>query len=181
MSISMKRLGKWSGIVVVLFAIGLVFGGMAISPTFKVSRSVLVSAPPEQVYALVADPRGWKQWSVWNQRDPAMKIEYSGPASGVGAGWAWQSKTEGDGKMTFTAAEPGKQVAFDLYFPDFGTTSKGELRFVPEASGTRVTWAMNGDMGNNPLYRWFALGADSMVGADFEAGLANLKAVAEKP
>ena len=35
--------------------------------------------------------------------------------------------------------------------------------------------------GSNPLYRWFALGADSMVGNDFEAGLANLKRVAEKP
>ena len=45
------------------------------------------------------------------------------------------SKTEGDGKMTFTAAEPGKLVAFDLYFPDFGTTSKG----ASCASRRRVT------------------------------------------
>ena len=47
-------------------------------------------------------------------------------------------------------------------------------------SSTRVTWTMNGDMGSNPLFRWMALGADRMVGKDFEAGLANLKAVAEK-
>ena len=40
---------------------------------------------------------------------------------------------------------------------------------------------MNGDFGSNPLFRWFALGADSMVGTDFEGGLANLKALAEKP
>jgi hypothetical protein len=32
-----------------------------------------------------------------------------------------------------------------------------------------------------PLSRWFALFADERVSADFEAGLVNLKALAEKP
>ena len=177
----LKRLGKWTAVVVVLLSLGLVLGGMMIPSTFAVSRSVVVNAAPEKIYPLVVDPRGWKQWSVWNQRDPAMKIEYSGPPSGVGAAWAWQSPSEGDGKMTFTAAEPGQRLGYELFFPDFGTTSKGDLRFTPEGSGTRVTWTMNGDMGRNPLYHWFALAADSMVGKDFEAGLARLKQVAEKP
>ena len=83
--------------------------------------------------------------------------------------------------MTFTAAEPGRRVAYDLFFPDFGTTSSGDLTLVPEGGGTKVTWTMNGDMGANPLFRWFALNADSMVGKDFDAGLAGLKEVAEKP
>ena len=176
----LKNLLKWGAIVIVLLAVALAGIGSLLSPKFSLSRSVLVNVPPDKVYALVADPRGWKQWSVWNQRDPAMKIDYSGPESGVGATWTWQSKSEGDGKMTFTAAEPAHRVAFDLYLPDFGTTSKGELRFAPEGSGTRVTWAMSGDMGSNPLYHWFALGADAMIGPDFEAGLDKLKAVAEK-
>jgi uncharacterized protein YndB with AHSA1/START domain len=110
-----------------------------------------------------------------------MQIEYGGPPAGMGAKWAWKSKSQGDGEMTFTAAEPAKRLAFDLYFPDFGTTSKGELRFEPADAGTRVTWTMNGDMGRNPLHHWFALGADRMVGKDFAEGLAGLKAVAEKP
>ena len=75
---------------------------------------------------------------------------------------------------------PGSRVAYDLYFPDFGTTSRGDLRFVAEGSGTRVTWTMDGDMGSNPLFRWFALFADGMVGQDFEAGLTHLKELAEK-
>ena len=83
--------------------------------------------------------------------------------------------------MTFTAAEPGKRVAFELFFPDFGTTSMGTLDLAPAGAGTQVTWTMNGDMGSNPLYRWMALFMDKMVGPDFEAGLANLKALAEKP
>ena len=175
------RIVKWLfGIVLVAAALVWV-GGLLLSPKVIVARSIVIAAPPDKVYALLVDPRQWKRWTAWNRRDPQMQIDYSGPPSGVGAKWAWKSKSQGDGEMTFTAAEPGKRVGFDLYFPDFGTTSKGELRFEPAGAGTRVTWTMNGDMGKNPLYHWFALGADSMVGKDFAEGLAGLKAAAEKP
>lgn len=177
----MMRAIKWVlGIGVLLVAV-LLIGGWLLSPKFSVTRSVIVNAPPAKVYALVVDPREWKKWSAWNRRDPAMQITYSGPPSGTGAGWAWNSSSEGDGHMTFTAAEPPQRLAYDLYFQDFGTTSAGDLRFTPAGSSTRVTWTLNGDMGRNPLFHWFALFADSMVGKDFEAGLANLKAVAEQP
>jgi uncharacterized protein YndB with AHSA1/START domain len=179
--IAMLKLLKWVLGVVVLLALVLVVGGYLLSPKFTVSRSVSVAAPPEKVYALVADPRRWKEWSVWNRRDPAMQITYSGPESGSGAVWAWKSKSEGDGRMTFTTAEPGQRLGYELYFPDFGTTSQGELTMAPEGGGTRVTWTMNGDMGSNPLFRWIALGADGMVGKDFDAGLQGLKSLAEKP
>ena len=35
-------------------------------------------------------------------------------------------------------------------------------------------------MGGNPLFHWMGLMADCMIGKDFEVGLANLKAMAEK-
>ncbi len=172
---------KWLFGLVALLAVVLFIGGLFLSSNFSVTRSVSIQAAPEKIFPLIADPRQWKQWSVWNQRDPAMAITYSGPPSGAGAAWEWKSKTEGDGKMSFTAAEPGQRLAYDLYFPDFGTTSGGELRLKPEGAATQVTWVMNGNMGSNPLFRWMALFADSMVGKDFEGGLANLKRVAEKP
>jgi hypothetical protein len=159
------RILKWAGGVIIVLVVLLAVVGFFLPATFTVVRSAEIAAPPDKVYALVADPRSWKQWSAWNRRDPQMLIEYGGPPAGMGAKWTWKSK----------------RVAFDLYFPDFGTTSKGELRFEPLSAGTRVTWTMNGDMGRNPLYHWFALGADSMVGKDFAEGLAGLKAVAEKP
>jgi uncharacterized protein YndB with AHSA1/START domain len=177
----MLKLLKWVVIVLLGLAALLFVGGYALSPQFKAVRSVTINAPADKVYALLADPREWKRWTVWNRRDPAMAVTYSGPPSGAGAGWAWKSASEGDGRMTFTAAEPGRRVAYDLYFPDFGTTSTGDLLLTPDGAGTKVTWTMNGNMGSNPLFRWMALFADKMVGTDFEAGLANLKALAEKP
>jgi uncharacterized protein YndB with AHSA1/START domain len=172
---------KWLlGIMVLLVAV-VTLGGMLLSPKFTVTRSVSVNAPPEKVYELVADPQRWKEWSVWNQRDPAMQITYSGPPSGSGAAWSWKSASEGSGKMTFTTAESGKQLSYDLFFADFATMSKGDLTFKPTGAATEVTWTLLGDMGKNPVFRWLALFADRMVGKDFEAGLSNLKALAEKP
>jgi len=110
-----------------------------------------------------------------------MQMSYGGPPSGAGAAWSWQSKTEGDGRMTFTAATAPTRVDYELFFPDFGTTSTGDVSLAPEGAGTRVTWRINGDMGSNPLMRWFALGADAMIGKDFADGLAGLKTLADKP
>lgn len=174
------KIVKWLVAIVMALVAVLFVGGMLLSPKFTVKRELQIQAPPDKVYALVADPREWRAWSAWNKRDPLMEIVYTGPASGAGAAWAWKSQSQGDGKMTFTAAEPNQRLAYDLYFPDFGTTSTGELMMEPMPGGTRVVWTMNGDMGKNPLFHWMALMADRMVGEDFEAGLAGLKALAEK-
>lgn len=167
-------------VIVLVLATALLLGGLLISPQFSVARSATIAAPPEAVYGLIADPRRWKEWSVWNRRDPQMAMTYSGAASGAGAVWSWKSASEGDGRMSFTAAEPGRRVSYELFFPDFGTTSTGALTLVPENGGTRITWTLAGNLGGNPMMRWFALAMDGMVGKDFDAGLANLKALAER-
>ncbi len=177
----MKVLKTLAIALAVLIAV-LVLGGLLISPKFTAVRSITIDAAPDKIYPLIAAPRAWKQWSAWNQRDPAMDIEYSGPESGTGAVWAWKSKSQGDGKMSFTTAVPGQALGYELYFPDFGTTSSGDFKLEAAAGGgTRVTWTMNGDMGANPLFHWMALFGDKMVGPDFEAGLKGLKTLAEKP
>jgi len=40
-------------------------------------------------------------------------------------------------------------------------------------------WVDAGDLGLNPLSHWFGLFLDRMIGPDFEAGLAKLKALCE--
>jgi hypothetical protein len=58
--------------------------------------------------------------------------------------------------------------------------STGSLVLEPARGGTDVTWIHGGDTGSNPLKHYLAVSMDRMVGPDFEQGLANLKAVAEK-
>jgi len=163
------------GIIAVLLVVG-----MLLPSGFKVQRSIVVNAPASRIYPMIAEPRRWKEWAVWNRRDPAMQMQYSGAESGAGAKWNWQSATQGNGVMEFTAAVPDKRVDYALSFPDLGMTTRGQLRLAPDGAGTRVTWTNEGDMGSNPINRYFGLVMDRLVGPDFEAGLENLKSAAER-
>jgi uncharacterized protein YndB with AHSA1/START domain len=168
-------------ILIAVVALLLLFAavGLALPSRFRVERSVAIGAPAERVYVLISAPAEWKRWSAWNQRDPKMRLEYHGPAAGTGAGWSWRSESEGNGAMEFTEAVPGQRVAYRLSFPDVGMQSTGELRIEPQGNGVWVRWSNEGDMGASPVYRWLGLFMDRLVGPDFEAGLANLKRLAE--
>ena len=172
-----KRVGLGLlGLVVALVAIAF-----ALPSSYRVARSVDIDAPASKVYPLVASPRAWKEWSAWNQRDPAMEVTYDGPAEGAGAKWSWKSRSEGDGVMTFTSADPDRRIGYSLYFPDMDSTAEGAIVFEAlTPATTRVTWTNEGQLGNNPAMRWMGLAMDSLVGKDFATGLANLKTQATK-
>jgi uncharacterized protein YndB with AHSA1/START domain len=167
--------------IVVLLALVVIGVGFALPSAYKVERSLVVDAPPERIYPLVASPRRWPQWSIWTRRDPAMAIEYFGPESGKGAGWRWNSKTEGRGEMILVEADPARGLHYTLYFPDFDSTSSGDILFEPAGAGTRITWTNAGDVGHNPFKHYLAATMDRLVGPDFDAGLHNLKTLAERP
>lgn len=146
---------------------------------FKIERSRMIKATPEVVLAQIAELKAWKNWGAWQERDPNMKLSYSTPSTGVGAWSSWVSEKEGSGKMTITSQSVEK-VVYNLEFPDFNMTSVGVMELKPEAGGTRVIWSDAGDLGMNPVNRWFGLCMDRLVGPDFERGLANIAKLVEK-
>ncbi len=166
-------------VALVLIVVILLGVGFLLPSSYRVERSVEIGAPPAKIYALLADPREWKRWTVWNQRDPAMKMEYAGPPSGTGAKWSWVSKTEGSGAMEFVDAHQDESIGYTLSFPEFDMRSSGAITLAPAAGKVRVTWTNEGKLAANPLNRWFGLMMDRLVGPDFDAGLANLKKLAE--
>lgn len=174
----LKRAVVGTAVLIVLWLVV----GLMLPAGFKVERSVEIGAPAARVYGLIADPRAWKRWSIWNQRDPAMELQYGGPIAGKGATWSWKSRSEGNGSMIFSEAVDDRMIGYRLSFPDHGMESTGLLRIDPAVggAGVRVTWTNEGQLGMNPVNRWFGLMMDRMIGPDFEAGLANLKRVAEQ-
>lgn len=172
---------QWTLAVVGMIALAALAVGFFLPARYEVSRSITINAPAERVYDDIADPRIWKQWSVWMKRDPQMDVSYAGPPFGQGAKWSWKSRSEGSGSMELTRVEPNRRIEYSLFFPDFNMRSGGEFRLEPEGTGTRVTWINRGDVGSNPLKHFLAVSMDRLVGPDFEAGLANLKTLAEKP
>ncbi len=177
----MMKLVQWTLAAVGALVLLLLLGGLFMPSAFSVQRSAVINAPPKKIYDLVVEPKKWMQWSVWAKRDPGMKVTYSGPPFGMGARWSWVSKSEGTGSMEFTRVEPDRAVEYALSFPDYGMRSSGALRLEPSGDATKITWTNSGDVGGNPLKHYLAAMMDRMVGPDFEAGLANLKTLAEKP
>jgi len=148
---------------------------------YTVTRSTTINAPAERVHALVADFHKWPQWSPWEDVDPQMQRTYSGAETGTGAMYAWEgNKKAGKGDMTITADSP-QQVDIDLNFlKPFPAKNRIELVLTPTGDAvTDVEWRLHGELSG--FIRLFSVvkSMDSLVGPDFEKGLARLKRAAE--
>jgi carbon monoxide dehydrogenase subunit G len=169
-------------IALLLIIVG-VLGLASFQPnTFRVERSAMIKASPDKVFALINNFHQWEGWSPWAKLDPAMKSNYSGAANGKGAVYEWAGNSKvGQGRMEIIDATPSSKITIKLDFiAPFAAHNTAEFTMVPQGDMTNVTWAM---LGSSPfLTKVIGLfcSMDSMVGKDFEAGLNNLKGLAEK-
>jgi uncharacterized protein YndB with AHSA1/START domain len=173
---------KWIGLVVVV-AVAIVLVLAANRPgTFRVERTLRIQAPPEKVQGYIEDFHLWPQWSPFEKLDPAMQRTFSGAEKGRGAQYAWEGNGKaGAGHMEILESDPGSRVTISLDFlKPFKANNTAEFTLVPRDGGTEVTWAMFGPVPFVAKIMHLFIDVDSMVGKDFEAGLANLKALAEK-
>ena len=167
---------------VLLSLVVLVLIVAALKPDdFRIERSITIQSPTDSVSALVADFHEWTKWSPWEGKDPALKRTYSGAESGVGAKYAWEgNKDVGSGSMEITSRAPEKIVIKLDFLVPFEAHNTAEFTFVPEGSGTKVTWAMIGKSPFPMKVMGIFMSMDDMVGKDFVTGLSNMKAAAEK-
>ncbi len=169
--------------IAVIVLVAAILAVAATKPdTFVVQRTASIKAPPEKVFALINDYRGWGTWSPWEKLDPSMKRTFSGPASGKGAVYAWEGKRDvGAGRMEITESSPPSRVAIKLDFiKPFEAHNFVDFKLEPDGDSTKVTWTMRGPSPFISKVIQVFVSMDSMVGKDFETGLANMKASAEK-
>jgi len=170
-----------AAIIVLALVAAFVIHVMRRPDTFSVERSVEIAAPRARILAQIADLHAWRNWSPWEGRDPALQRTYSGPASGVGATYAWAgNRKAGKGRMEIVAVDAVHVVLRLDFEQPFAASNDVEFRAAPAGAGTRLTWVMRGR--NNVMAKLFQtfMNMDRMVGRDFEAGLAALKAKAER-
>jgi uncharacterized protein YndB with AHSA1/START domain len=167
---------------VLVLAVGALLALAAMKPdTFRVARSTTIHATPEKIFPLIADMHQFNTWNPYARKDPNLKGTYSGPASGKGAAFAWESKEVGTGSMEVTDTAPPSNVAMRLDFvKPFEAHNNVDFTLVPKGDATEVTWAMGGHVPFVGKVMHVLINMDRMVGGDFEAGLANLKTLAEK-
>lgn len=170
-------------VAVLVVGISVVCAIAATKPdTFRVQRSAAIKAPPDKIFPLINDFRQWGAWSPYEHKDPAMKRSYSAATSGRGAVYEWDGDNNvGAGRITITDTSPPSKVFIDLDMrKPFAASNKVEFTLVRNGDGTNVTWEMQGAAPYITKIMQVFCDMDQMVGKDFEAGLANLKANAEK-
>jgi uncharacterized protein YndB with AHSA1/START domain len=168
-----------------------VLGWAAMKPDrIHLQRSILIAAPPETIFPLLADFHNWKEWAPGDKDDPTMQRTYSGVACGIGATSEWRgSGSTGAGRMVVMDAVPNAQVVVGVHFArpfvahnintfTLEQVGPGTLTSPPV---TKVTWSFAGS--NVYMMRVMSVfvNMDHFMGKHFEEGLANLRAAAERP
>jgi len=148
--------------------------------SFRVERSITVQAPPERIFALINDLQQFKRWNPYEKKDPAIQGSYGERLAGPGARYAWESKEVGEGSMEITASAAPTRVAMKLDFvKPFEAHNQVEFTISAEGGAQKVSWAMQGPSPFVSKLMGLVFNMDRMIGQDFEAGLQNLKNLAE--
>jgi uncharacterized protein YndB with AHSA1/START domain len=181
---------KVIGLIAALLAIGVV-GVLAyaatVPDTFQVRRSISIKAPPEKIFPLINELKTMNEWNPFAKQDPTIRLTYRGPASGKGAANDWDSDGKaGKGRLEITDSTPTSQVTMRL---DMEKPMEGHNTIVfalqPQAQGanqtTNVTWSMTGALHYIAKVICTFVSMDRMIGGEFDKGLGDLKAMAEKP
>jgi effector-binding domain-containing protein len=159
----------------------LVIVAFLLPKTYKVERTILIKSNPDVIYGLTSNFQQWHLWVAWTKEvDSTAVFEMTGEAAKVGTSWAWNGKILGNGEMILTELLPGQLIGYDLAFDHGKYRSKGKIIIENQGDSIKVSWLDEGDLGYNPIDRYFGLFMDMMMGPDFEKGLAKLKKVAEE-
>jgi effector-binding domain-containing protein len=158
----------------------LVLVSYVLPKTYKVERLVYIKAKPEMIYDITSNFKKWKLWEPWTKAvDSTVVYELIGKEGQVGTIWKWNGKILGNGQMTATEYTPGQLLAYNLEFNKGKYQSKGKITIEKAGDSCKVSWIDEGDLGYNPINRYFGLFMDKMMGPDFTKGLNKLKSVCE--
>ena len=167
---------------VVVAAIAAVLAYAATQPDrFEVQRSTSIRASAERIFPFINDLRTFNTWNPFDKKDPSTKGTYSGPESGKGAAYAFESSQAGTGRLEIADAASPSRVTMKLSMTKpLAADNRVQFILQPQGDTTRVTWAMDGDVPFVGKLIHLFVDMDRMVGQEFAAGLAELKVKAER-
>jgi hypothetical protein len=131
------------------------------------------------VYDTLNSLRRFKDWNPLVLRDPKMQLQFSGPASGVGARMDYTSDKPqlGQGSWEITATQPRSSVTYAIVNPQRGHDKTSVFTLTPTGrAGRNVEISQTYDVsyGWDLLGRYAGLYVSRHVGDDMDLGLQRL-------
>ncbi len=165
--------------------IGLVFVYLIlclIGPSqISVERSITINAPANVIKSRIIDLKFFHEtWSPWTEKDPAMKVTYTGETGKEGNSMAWESKVKevGNGSMTYMYAH-GDTIVELLHFDGHSSDAHIYHIVTSEGNSSKVSWIMQDPCPFAFRAMMLFMNMDKMLGPDFEKGLNKLKVAME--
>ena len=174
----LKRLAIGLVLLAATFAVVVAFQ----PDDYRLTRSTVIWAPAAKIFPHVNDLRRWEEWSPWAKLDPNARVTFSGPQSGPGASSKWDGNDKiGAGTMTITDSKLNERVATRTDFvKPFEGTSRADFVFSQTGERTNVIWTTAGTHTFISKAICLVMSMETMLGPDFEKGLAQLKDVVER-
>lgn len=161
------------------FFVALIAGiGSLLPRKFLIEQKIEVAAPIEVVFGQVNDLHNWQEWSPWRSELLGGElIQIGEPFAGSGAKMSWNDP-RGAGKLWLTDSQVPNRIAYEFMAAGFREI-RGEFRFTPEETGTRVTWTCRGQLPGGPFYGFFGFMFRGEMERQFQTSLQRLKAASE--
>jgi hypothetical protein len=149
---------------------------------YRIARSAAILSTPATVYSEVNDLRRWSAWSPWARPNPKKIRMFDVSPDGTSAAFKCAACNQpAEGRLTIAESHPNDwiEIKFDFVQP-LPWTAVAVLKFEPEGNRTVVTWSLSGrgDILHSSEYA-VTDNLERIIGADLEAGLANLKTESE--
>ena len=164
---------------ILLLGIALGIVGYFLPTQYSIHKKITINAPPAEIHEYVGDLKMWPHWTVWDGKDPEVKIITGDKTTGIGANQSWKDK-HGGGSLVFTSWSPDKGIEYDLIFQAGKYRSKSKIEYASKSDKTVVNWTLDGDTNTPIIGGYFSLLLQYTIGSMFQQGLDQLKFQLEK-
>jgi uncharacterized protein YndB with AHSA1/START domain len=153
--------------------------GLLLPSSRHLSEEVETNRKMPIVYDTIASMRRFDDWNVLPLQDPQMRTELTGPETGVGSAFEYQSDLGklGTGKWEIVEAVPGKSVTYRLENPQRGQNKTMTYTLQPTGRNNRnvkITSTYHVDYGYDILGRYQGLYVPRSVGDGMKMSLSRL-------
>lgn len=178
----MKKFLKILGLIVLAIILFVLISGLFVDKDYHIEKEITINAPREKVWSHVSSFSEMAKWNPFTEKDPNIKTSVSGTDGTVGAVYHWDgNKDVGAGEQTITKLDPNNRVETHLHFiKPFEGEADAFLNLSDTASGTKVTWGFDTHYKYPMNVMLLFIDMDEMMGKEYNKGLANLKAIAER-
>ena len=148
---------------------------------FRYEKSGVIQATPDKIFSYISNFQLGSQWNPYAQKDPNMKVNFTGTLGQVGSVMNFDGNNEaGSGSLEILKMTPNESVDIKLIMTKpLKAENLIHYQLTPEGSGTRFSWSMSGNGGYIGKLITLFIDCEKMVTQDFEKGIANLKTLIE--